>query len=236
MLLADAYTILVVSHGASRGGELVGALQSRGLPALMATTSREALYWLKECPPAAVLIDLQAVGAGILVPELRRQDREVIALSDDASARQGALAAGCIEAHHRSDSAEEIGMHIASLVRARDVKRVGRILAGPLEVDLAGGKLIFDGEEIALSSLLLNLAAHLAARAGRFVPTSVLLEEVWGEPWADHAKVQLAIFRLRSKLQLDAQSQFLASSRGHGYGVFPEHLERRVMRGRPEHS
>lgn len=223
--LSDSRTVLVVSPSPPIAGEFVGALQDLGLPALMAARPRQALYWLREVPPALVLVDLQADGANILVPELRRQGREVVVLSDDARSRQMALAAGCIEAHHRSDGATEIARHIASLVRARDVKRIGRITAGLLEVDLSGGRLVYEGRDIHVSPLLLNLAAHLAARAGSFVPASVLLEEVWGEPWADPGKLQLAILRLRRKLSFIPQSGFLASRRGHGYGVFPEYLQ-----------
>lgn len=220
--LADSRTVLVVSPSPPIAGEYVGALQDLGLPALMVARPRQALYWLREVPPALVLVDLQADGANILVPELRRQGREVVVLSDDARSRQMALAAGCIEAHHRSDGAGEIARHIASLVRARDIKRIGRIVAGPLVVDLSGGRLVYEGRDIQVSPLLLNLAAHLAARAGSFVPAAVLLEEVWGEPWADPGKLQLAVLRLRRRLNLDSRSLLLASRRGHGYGVFPE--------------
>ena len=101
------------------------------------------------------------------------------------------------------------------------MKRIGSLVAGPLQVDLAARRLVFDGREVSVSPLLLNLAAHLAARAGSFVPASVLLEEVWAEPWADHGKVQLAILRLRRKLPVTASS-FIASQRGHGYGIFPD--------------
>jgi len=188
---------------------------------LMATTATQALYWIREVPPALVVVDLRADGARILVPELRRQGREIVALSDDAAPRQAALEAGCIEALHSSDGASELAQHIAALMRARDLHRIGSVTAGPLQVDLSGRRLIFEGREVAVSPLLLDLAAHLAARAGRFVSPTVLLREVWGEPWADWGRVHLAMLRLRRHLGLDAQSQFLASQRGDGYGIFP---------------
>jgi len=186
----------------------------------MATTATQALYWIREVPPALVVVDLRADGARILVPELRRQGREIVALSDDASGRRAALEAGCIQAHHASTGTDELAQLVAALVRGREVRRVGTIAAGNLLVDLSGRQLVFEGRSIAVSSLLLDLAAHLAARAGRFVPVSVLLREVWGEPWADPAKVHVAIYRLRRHLDLSDASPILASHRGHGYGFF----------------
>ncbi|MFN2613479.1 MAG: hypothetical protein ABR552_01500, partial [Actinomycetota bacterium] len=145
------------------GGELVGAFQSLGLPAAMATNARDALYWVRELLPAISVIDLRAEGARILIPELRKQQREVIALSDDARSRTEALEEGCVESHHVSDGPSEIARHVASLIRSRDLRRVGHITAGPLMVDLAAGRLVFEGVDVSASPLMLKLAAHLAA-------------------------------------------------------------------------
>jgi DNA-binding winged helix-turn-helix (wHTH) protein len=50
----------------------------------------------------------------------------------------------------------------------------------------------------------------------------VLLEDVWGEPWADANKVHQAVYRLRRRLGEAPDSLFLVAKRGHGYGLFPQ--------------
>lgn len=187
----------------------------------MATRAIEALYWIREIPPALVVVDTRAEGARILVPELRRQGREIVALNDDSTARQDALEAGCIQAHPASTEVKELAQLVAALVGSRDVRRIGTIEAGALLVDLSSRRLVFEGRQIAVSALLLNLAAHLASRKGSFVPTSVLLREVWAEPWADPAKVHIAVHRLRGRLGLGPHSSFLTSRRGQGYAILP---------------
>jgi DNA-binding response OmpR family regulator len=60
------------------------------------------------------------------------------------------------------------------------------------------------------------------ARPGRLTPARALLEDVWGEPWADPNKVHQAMYRLRRSLGVPANSPFLVARRGHGYGLFPQ--------------
>ena len=45
---AASRTILVLAPDPHRCGELVGALQRRGLPSVQATTLEEAMYWAEE--------------------------------------------------------------------------------------------------------------------------------------------------------------------------------------------
>jgi DNA-binding winged helix-turn-helix (wHTH) protein len=105
------------------------------------------------------------------------------------------------------------------------VQPEGIISAGPLTVDLSARRLVWNGDEVSVSPLLLALTAYLAARAGRLTPARTLLEDVWGEPWADLNKVHQAVYRLRHRLGEPGNSAFLIAKRGHGYGLFPETIE-----------
>src|SRR5688500_12049125 len=50
-------TVLVVVPDPARGGEIVGALQRRGFPALLGATAEDALHWARREPPSLALID-----------------------------------------------------------------------------------------------------------------------------------------------------------------------------------
>lgn len=219
--LVDAHTVLVARPNAGSAGELVGALQASGMPAHLATRPQEIFFWVKEAPPAIVVADLALRGGSILVGELRRQGRQVVALSDDTREREAALAMGCLQALHGSDPTTEIALHIRALMRRRDVRRLGHIAAGPIEVDLSRSCIRVNSQALALSPRLLDLVAHLAVRSGGYVSARVLLEEVWGEPWGDVAKVHLAVLRLRQALMRAGASSIIVTQRGFGYGLYP---------------
>lgn len=221
--LSASRTVLVVAGDSARGGEMVGALQRRGFPTVQGSTAAQALYWARRESPAFVILDLNKVDRGrLLLSELRKDGRAVLALSDDPQARAWALEAGCLEASWSALEADELALKVSALLGRGRGHRPSRIAAGPLVVDLSTRRLAWRGREISASPLLLELAAYLATHAGRIVPTRVLLEEVWGEPWADPNKVHQAIWRLRQRLGEPTDSAFLVGKQGHGYGLLPD--------------
>lgn len=215
-------TVLVAAFDSAWGGEMVGALQRLGIPSLQGSTAAQALYWGRLLSPALVIVDLRVHRGRPLIRRFRREGRTVLALAGDAAARKDALEEGCLDAVPTSAEPEELALKVASLLRQRWGSGEGRITAGPLVVDLSARRLLWRGSEVAVSPLLLNLAAYLAAHTGRLLPTRVLLEEVWGEPWAAPNKVHQAVWRLRLLLGETADSSFLVGRQGHGYGLFPD--------------
>ena len=219
--LSASRTVLVVTPEPTKAGEVVGALQERGVPSIQATTPPQALFWARRATPSLVLLDTNVRGAGLLLGEFRGEGRLLIALSDDDTERIRALEAGCVDALPKSLEPHELALKVTRLARSEDAQPGGTIVAGALAVDLSAASLLWKGEEISVSPLLLALSGYLATRAGRLTPARVLLEEVWGEPWADPNKVHQAMYRLRRRLGEPPGSQFLVARRGHGYGLFP---------------
>jgi DNA-binding response OmpR family regulator len=212
---------LVVTPEPTKAGEVVGALQDRGVPSIQATTPPQALFWARRATPALVLLDTNVRGAGLLLGEFRGEGRLLIALNDDDSERIRALEAGCVDALPKSMEPYELALKVTRLAHSGDLRPAGLIVAGPLTVDLSAGRLFWREEEISVSPLLLTLAGYLGSRAGRLTPARVLLEDVWGEPWGDPNKVHQAMYRLRCRLGVPSRSPLLVAKRGHGYGLFP---------------
>src|SRR5437867_3369934 len=96
--LSSARTVLVVAPTRAKAGELAGAFQDRGIPAPFATSGRQAVYWLREEPPALIAIDMRTAGARLFVEHVRQEGRSVLAISNDAAERTRALEAGCTAA------------------------------------------------------------------------------------------------------------------------------------------
>jgi DNA-binding response OmpR family regulator len=219
--LSTSRTVLVVAAEPTRAGEVVGALQSRGVPSVQASTPPEAIFWARRSTPALVVLDMNVRGARLLLGEFRSEGRLLVALSDDDGERVRALEAGCVDALPHSLDPDELALKVTRLARSDHVRAGGSVVAGPLMVDLSACRLVWCDKQLTVSPLLLALAAHLAARAGRFTPARTLLEDVWGEPWADPNKVHQAMYRLRRRLGEPVDSRFLVAQRGHGYGFFP---------------
>jgi DNA-binding response OmpR family regulator len=222
--LSASRTVLVVTPEPTKAGEVVGALQDRGVPSIQASTPPQAIFWARRATPALVLLDTNVRGAGLLLGEFRGEGRLLIALNDDDSERVRALEAGCVDALPKSMEPDELALKVTRLAGAEGLRPRGTVVAGPLTADLSGGRLLWRDKELEVSPLQLALAGYLASRAGRLTPARELLADVWGEPWAHPNKVHQAMYRLRRSLGVSANSPFLVARRGHGYGLFPEAL------------
>lgn len=233
--LSPVRTVLVVTRDSSTGGEIVGALQRRGFPAMQGDTAPQALYWARRQPPTLVIIDARLPGWSNLAREFRQKGRAVVALVDGQDSRATALEAGCLDVHLSEVEAAAMARRVETLLAQGWASDADRIVCGPLVVDLSTHTLVWNGRPVAASELMLRLAAYLAAHAGRVVPTKVLLEAVWGEPWANPSKAHQAVWRLRRLLGLRADSPFLVGRQRHGYAILPEaspdRLKNRVARG-----
>jgi DNA-binding response OmpR family regulator len=219
--LSASRTVLVVTPESTRAGEVVGALQSRGVPSVQASTPPQALFWARRSMPALVVLDMNVRGARLLLGEFRGEGRLLVALNDDVDERVRALEAGCLDALPHSMEPDELALKVTRLARSDRIQAGGTVVAGPLKADLSACRLTWKNEPLSVSPLLLALAGYLAARAGQLTPARTLLEDVWGEPWANPNKVHQAMYRLRRRLGEPADSRFLVAKRGHGYGLFP---------------
>lgn len=219
--VARVRTVLVVAADSVNGGKIVGALQRRGFAALQGSTVPLALYWARREPPALVILDARMEGWRRLATELRREGRAVIVLTDDPQARRAALEAGCLDEEMLGLDPEALALRVGVLLGRGWTSESVPVAAGPLIVDLPRHHLVWGGRRMEASSLLLRLAAYLAAHSGQIVPTKVLLEEVWGEPWANPNKVHQAVWRLRHLLGESASSSFLVGRQRHGYALLP---------------
>src|SRR5206468_775479 len=135
--LAASRVVLVIIRDRAGGGEIVGAIQSRDLPAVQATTGRQALFWIRSVPPALTVLDLGVEGSRILLGELRREGHAVVAISDDPQARTWALEAGCLDAISPVLEPDELALKLKGLVHGRRLRQRGTITAGPLTIDPA---------------------------------------------------------------------------------------------------
>jgi DNA-binding response OmpR family regulator len=89
---------------------------------------------------------------------------------------------------------------------------------GPLVVDLASRRVMYDGKEIELRPKEFDLLALLIENAGRAMPRERIMEEVWDEHWFGSTKtLDMHISALRRKLADSGGQIVITTLRGVGY-------------------
>jgi DNA-binding response OmpR family regulator len=90
---------------------------------------------------------------------------------------------------------------------------------GRVQVDLAGHRLLRDGETLSIKPKAFELLAFLIRHPGQVFTRDQLLERVWGYDYAGETRtVDVHVHWLRSQVEEDAASpQFIHTVRGVGY-------------------
>ena len=111
------------------------------------------------------------------------------------------------------------------IARLRAVLRRGvvpeqpvRRTVGDLEIDEAAFRARRAGRELALTATEFRLLAQLAARPGQVYTRELLLEHVWGYDFlGDSRLVDVAVQRLRAKVDAEGLPPLITTVRGVGY-------------------
>ena len=111
------------------------------------------------------------------------------------------------------------------IARLRAVLRRGvapeqpeRRMVGDLEIDEAAFRARRAGRELTLTATEFRLLAQLAARPGQVYTRELLLEQVWGYDFlGDSRLVDVAVQRLRAKVDAEGLPPLITTVRGVGY-------------------
>ena len=96
------------------------------------------------------------------------------------------------------------------------------LTVGALEIDLVRRKASRDGRRIELTALEFSLLALLMRRRGEVLSRTVIAEQVWDMNFdSDTNVVDVAIRRLRAKIDDPFEQKMLRTVRGMGYALEP---------------
>ena len=225
-----ARTILVVEDETTLRETLADALEVEGFRVIAAADGREALSRFRADKPDLILLDLMLPElSGIEVCRIIRAESGVpivmLTAKDSELDKVVGLELGADDYVTKPFSLRELSARIRALFR-RSEQAATLDAAGPavvdlgrVQVDLAGHRLLRDGDALAIKPKAFELLAFLLRHPGQAFTRDQLLEHVWGYDYAGETRtVDVHVHWLRSTLEDDASApRFIHTVRGVGY-------------------
>jgi DNA-binding response OmpR family regulator len=228
-------TVLVVDDEPTLRETLAEALEADGLRVLTAADGREALERFRADPPDLVLLDLMLPQvSGIEVCRIMRRESAVpiimLTAKDSEIDKVVGLELGADDYVTKPFSLRELLARIRAQMRrleSQGPRTVGEGLharneplrLGAVTIDLAGHRLLREGQELAIKPKAFELLAFLVRNPGQVFSRDQLLEKVWGYDYAGETRtVDVHVHWLRSAIEADpGQPRYLQTIRGTGY-------------------
>jgi DNA-binding response OmpR family regulator len=221
-------TILVVDDEPTLRETLVDALEADGFRVVSAADGRAALERFRADKPDLVLLDLMLPElSGIEVCRIIRRESGVpivmLTAKDSELDKVVGLELGADDYVTKPFSLRELSARIRAQFR-RTEQMTGDALPavidlGRVQVDLAGHRLLRDGEPVAIKPKAFELLAFLVAHPGQAFTRDQLLQDVWGYDYAGETRtVDVHVHWLRSEIEDDPSSpKLIQTVRGVGY-------------------
>ena len=224
-----ARTILVVDDETTLRETLVEALEAEGFRVVSAADGRGALAVFRAERPDLVLLDLMLPElSGIEVCRIIRAESGVpivmLTAKDSELDKVVGLELGADDYVTKPFSLRELSARIRALFRRSDqtaaVEAPPAVVdLGRVQIDLAGHRILRDGEPMAVKPKAFELLAFLMRHPGQVFTRDQLLERVWGYDYAGESRtVDVHVHWLRSQVEDEPSApRFIHTVRGVGY-------------------
>ena len=211
-------TVLLVDDEPLIRETVAEALEADGLRVITAADGREALLRFRADPPDLVLLDLMLPQlSGMEVCRILRRESAVpivmLTARDSELDKVVGLELGADDYVTKPFSLRELQARVRSQLRRLDAAaapgtavppvapRPAGVQLGSVTVDLAGHRLLRDGQALPVKPKAFELLAYLLRHAGQVVTRDQLLEHVWGYDYAGETRtVDVHVAQLRDRL------------------------------------
>jgi two-component system, OmpR family, copper resistance phosphate regulon response regulator CusR len=221
--------ILIIEDEIKTANYLAKGLKENGYSVSIAHDGKEGLFLAMEHEFELVILDimLPKLDGWMVITELRRlyPALRILFLSarDKVSDRVKGFELGADDYLVKPFSFSELLGRIKALLRRSMDKKINEIKIADLEIDLLKHKVTRCSQEIYLTSQEFSLLVFLAEHTGEVLSRTLIAEAVWDINFnTDTNVVDVAIKRLRQKIDHDFNKKFIHTIRGVGY-VFEEH-------------
>ena len=224
-----ARTILVVEDEPTLRETLIEALEVEGFRVVGAADGREALLRFRAERPDLVLLDLMLPElSGIEVCRIIRAESSVpivmLTAKDSELDKVVGLELGADDYITKPFRLRELSARLRALFRRAEqgvaVEEPPAVIdLGRIQADLAGHRLLHDGQLVPIKPKAFELLAFLIRHPGQVFTRDQLLERVWGYDYAGETRtVDVHVHWLRTAIEADAaEPAFIHTVHGVGY-------------------
>lgn len=197
------HKLLVIEDEAPVRESLVRGLESAGFSVMNTGDGARGLSLWREFSPALVVLDLglpSRDGWSILEARRALPPSQVIVLTahSDVNTRLRAFQAGAVDYVAKPFFLEELIARVRARLGAREPTQ--ELVFGVARLDRGGRALSVDGRPVALTPAEFAILAYLAARPGRAISRSALVEALPEGGDRSERTVDSHVSRLRQKL------------------------------------
>jgi two-component system response regulator MtrA len=216
--------VLLVEDDASVRQSTTLLLERAGITVTDTETGEEALTRIARDPFDLLLLDVMLPGVdGFEVCRRVRRDSQVPIVMLTARGELHDIVAGlelgADDYVVKPFEGAELVARVRAVLRRNEVEPTtpSLRLAG-LVIDPAAFRAEKDGRSLELTATEFRLLFELARHAGQVMTRELLLERVWGYDYlGDSRLVDMAVKRLRDKLDADKRAELISTVRGVGY-------------------
>lgn len=218
--------ILIVEDEQAIREMIVFHLSRAGYETLEAKDCKEARELLADHRPDLALVDwmLPDMSGLELTRQLKRdkdnEDLAVIMLTARAEERDkvSGLEGGADDYITKPFSPRELVARIQAVLRRAGNSNDEILSAGVIDLDAAGHRVLFSGDEIKLGPTEYRLLHFLMTHAERVYSRTQLLDRVWGaNVYVEERTVDVHVRRLRKALGESGADNYIQTVRGAGY-------------------
>ena len=219
-------TILIVDDEAPIREMIAVALEMAGYECLEAENTQQAHAVIVDRKPDLILLDWMLPGtSGIeLARRLKRDELTVdipiimLTASSDEADRVIGLELGADDYLVKPFSFTELLLRIRTLLRRGVVREAEQVQLADLQLDVLRRKVSRQGQVIALTNKEFALLHLLMRREGEVLSRTLIASEVWDMNFdSDTNVIEVAIRRLRAKVDDDYPQRLIHTVRGIGY-------------------
>ena len=223
-----ARTILVVEDEPTLRETLAEALEAEGFEVRTAGDGQAAVAQFREHRPDLLLLDLMLPGmSGMDVCRIVRAESNVpivmLTARDSEVDKVVGLELGADDYVTKPFSLRELSARIRGIFRRGDQLTAAQLPSlvdlGAVRVDLAGHRILRDGQEVPVKPKVFELLAFLLRHPGQVLSRDQLLEHVWGYDYPGETRtVDVHVHWLRAAVEPDPTDPALIQTvRGAGY-------------------
>ena len=215
--------ILVIEDKLKLGDYVRKGLSESGFTVDLARTGIEGRDLAISGDYDALVLDVMLPGIdgfAVLATLRRVKDVPVLMLTarDEVADRVRGLQSGADDYLSKPFAFSELLARIQALLRRGKLQDVTHYALRGLALDLVARKATRNGQRLELTAKELALLALLIRRQGQVLPRTVLAEQVWDMNFdCETNVVDVAVWRLRSKIDDGFDEKLLHTVRGMGY-------------------